>query len=80
MRIDAGLAAEQEPSQVVEGCTRFFEAVQGASNCVIAPRDFEHTEAKEIFFGALKACDIASSLVQRIRCEGDVLHHLTADG
>jgi len=39
-----------------------------------------HTEAKEIFFGALKACDIASSLNRRIRFEGDVLHRLAANG
>src|SRR5258708_39892979 len=52
------------------------------SNCVTATSEFEilHTEAKEIFFGALKACDIASSLDRRIRFEGDVLHRLTADG
>jgi hydroxypyruvate reductase len=39
-----------------------------------------HTEAKEILFGALKACDIASSLDRRIRFEGDILHRLTAVG
>ncbi len=37
-----------------------------------------HTEAKEIFFGALKACDIASSFDRCIRFEGDVLHRLMA--
>jgi len=49
---------------------------------VIASSEFEalHTEAKEIFFGALKACDIASSFDRRIRFEGDVLHRLAADG
>jgi hydroxypyruvate reductase len=52
------------------------------SNCVPAYSEFEslHTEAKEIFFGALKACDIASSLDRRIRFEGDLLHRLTVDG
>ncbi|HEX4785549.1 MAG TPA: DUF4147 domain-containing protein [Candidatus Sulfotelmatobacter sp.] len=47
-----------------------------------ATSEFEilHTEAKEIFFRALKACDIASSLDRRIRFEGDLLHRLTADG
>ncbi len=47
MRIDAGLAA-----------------AQGAGNCVIVPSDFEalHKEAKEIFFGALKACDMVSAI------------------
>lgn len=39
-----------------------------------------HAEAKEIFFGALKACDIASSLDRRIRFDGDVLRRLKADG
>ena len=49
---------------------------------MIASSEFEalHTEAKEIFFGALKACDIASSFDRRIRFEGDVLHRLAADG
>lgn len=42
--------------------------------------DSLHTETKEIYFGALKACDIASSLDRRIRFEGDLLHRLTADG
>jgi glycerate 2-kinase len=47
-----------------------------------APSRFEvlHTDAKEIFLGALKACDIASSFDRRIRFEGGVLHRLTADG
>ena len=47
-----------------------------------ATSEFEalHTEAKEIFLGALKACDIASSFDRHIRFEGDVLHRLTADG
>ena len=46
------------------------------------PSEFQvlHTEAKEIFFDALKACDIASSFDRRIRFEGDVLHRLAADG
>jgi glycerate 2-kinase len=49
---------------------------------VSATSEFEalHTEAKEIFLGALKACDIASSFDRHIRFEGDVLHRLTADG
>ena len=49
---------------------------------MIVSSEFEalHTEAKEIFFGALKACDIASSFDRRIRFEGDVLHRLAADG
>lgn len=46
------------------------------------PSEFQvlHAEAKEIFFDALKACDIASSFDRRIRFEGDVLHRLAADG
>jgi glycerate 2-kinase len=49
---------------------------------VAAPNEFEvrHAEAAEIFFDALKACDIASSFDRRIRFEGDVLHRLAADG
>ena len=47
-----------------------------------ASGEFEalHAEAKGIFFGALKACDIASSLDLRIQFDGDLLHRLAADG
>ena len=47
-----------------------------------APSKFEvlHTDAKEIFLGALKTCDIASSFDRRIRFEGDALHRLRTDG
>lgn len=46
------------------------------------PNEFEvlHTDAKEIFLGALKICDIVSSFDRRLRFEGDALHRLTADG
>jgi glycerate 2-kinase len=49
---------------------------------VAALGEFEvlHTGTKEIYFGALRACDIASSFDRRIRFEGDVLHRLTSDG
>jgi Domain of unknown function (DUF4147) len=49
---------------------------------VTASGEFEalHAEAKGIFFGALKACDIASSLDLRIQFDGDLLHRLAADG
>ena len=42
--------------------------------------DVLHTEAKGIFFSALKACDIASSVDRRIRFEGNLLHQLEAGG
>jgi hydroxypyruvate reductase len=49
---------------------------------VTASGEFEalHAEAKGIFFGALKACDIASSLDLRIQFDGNLLHRLAADG
>jgi len=82
MRIGAGIASGVDHfSHVAEG---MHMALGGGSrsNCVPAYSEFEslHTEAKEIFFGALKACDIASSLDRRIRFEGDLLHRLTVDG
>jgi hypothetical protein len=45
---------------------------------VTASGEFEalHAEAKGIFFGALKACDIASSLDLRIQFDGNLLHRL----
>lgn len=42
--------------------------------------DVLHVAAKGIFFGALKACDIASSVDRRIRFEGNLLHRLEPDG
>ena len=82
MRIDAGLASGVDhSSQVAEGV---HEALRSGrrSNCVTTFSEFEslHTEAKGIFVGALKACDIASSLDRRITFEGDWLHRLAADG
>src|SRR5882757_4592739 len=68
-------------SQVTEGMHRALRD-GSRSNCVIVSSEFEalHTEAKEIFFGALKACDIASSLDLRTQFDGDLLHRLAADG
>ena len=39
-----------------------------------------HADARGIFLGTLKACDIASSLDRRILFEGDVMHRLMSDG
>jgi hydroxypyruvate reductase len=39
-----------------------------------------HTEATEIFTGALEACNIESAFDRRLRFEGNVLHRLLPDG
>jgi hydroxypyruvate reductase len=45
-----------------------------------AALDSLHTEATEIFTGALEACSIESAFDRRLRFEGNVLHRLISDG
>src|SRR6516162_7182567 len=42
--------------------------------------DTLHSEATEIFTGALAACNIESAFDRRLRFEGNVLHRLLPDG